>query len=165
MSFLCRYTLEDYLEAHRLHRKGRIWRQWDRVIGYLFLLICTGSAFLILVGNPRAYRTTLPLLALAVFWALLLFVFPRMRIQYVFKRNPYLNQISTMEVSEEGILNESPNMRSQRNWSMFIRWAENSRMFMVYTAPNQFLLLPKRDFAPGEADQLRELLRRKLPGK
>src|SRR5580658_10399890 len=52
---------------------------------------------------------------LAVVWMLLLFVFPRMRIQYVFKRNPYLNQESTVEVSEEGILNENPNMRSQRN--------------------------------------------------
>jgi|HubBroStandDraft_1064217.scaffolds.fasta_scaffold00045_13 hypothetical protein len=87
---------------------------------------------------------------------LLLFVFPRMRIQYVFKRNPYLNQESTVEVSEEGILNENPNMRSQRNWSMFIRWAENNHLFMVYSAPNQFLLLPKRTLAAGEADQLRD---------
>jgi hypothetical protein len=102
---------------------------------------------------------------LAVFWALLLFVLPRMRIQYVFKRNPYLNQESTLEVSEDGILIENPNMQSQRNWNMFIQWAENDRMFMVYSASNQFLLMLKRDFAPGEADQLRELLRRKLPGK
>jgi hypothetical protein len=74
---------------------------------------------------------------LAVVWMLLLFVFPRMRIQYVFKRNPYLNQESTVEVSEEGILNENPNMRSQRNWSMFIRKRTSSAI----------------------------LLRRKLPGK
>jgi hypothetical protein len=165
MKILCRYTLDDYIEAHRLHRKGRLWRQWDRVVGFLFLFISAGTGLLIVSTTPRAYRSALPLLGLAVFWALLLFVFPRMRIQYVFKRNPYLNQESTIEVSEEGILNENPNMRSQRNWNMFIRWAENNRLFMVYSAPNQFLLLPKRAFGPGEADQLRDLLRGKLPGK
>jgi hypothetical protein len=165
MKILCRYTLDDYLEAHRLHRKGSIWRQWERVVGFLFLFICIGAGLLIVLPTPRLYRTALPLLGLAVFWVLLLFVFPRMRIQYVFKRNPYLNQESTVEVSEEGILTENPNMRSQRNWNMFIRWAENERLFMVYSAPNQFLLLPKRSLAAGEADQLRDLLGRKLPGK
>ncbi len=165
MKILCRYTLEDYIEAHRLHRKGSIWRQYDRVIGYLFFAICTGFALLILIGNPQAYRTALPLVVLAVFWAVLLFVVPRMRIQYIFKRNPYLNQESALEVSEGGILIENPNMRSQRNWNMFIRWAENDRMFMVYSGSNQFVLILKRDFTPGDADQLRELLQRKLPAQ
>jgi hypothetical protein len=165
MRFLCRYTIDDYIDAHRLHRKGSLWRRWDRIVGLPLLFIFATGGLLIVLSNPRLYRTALPLLALAVFWALLLFVFPRMRIQYVFKRNPHLNQESTIEVSEDGILNENPNMRSRRNWKMFISWAENNRIFMIYSAPNQFLMLPKRSLAVGEADQLRDLLRRKLPGK
>jgi len=165
MKIVCRYTIDDYIEAHRLHRKGKIWRQWDRAIGLLFLAITAGSGLLIVMSTPSHYRTALPLLGLAVFWALLVFVYPRMRMQYIFKRSPYFNQESSFDISEEGILNESPNMRSQRNWNMFTRWAESGRLFMVYSSPVQFVLLPKRSFAAGEAEQLSELLRRKLPGR
>ena len=163
MKIVCRYTIDDYAEAHRLHRKGSIWRQWDRFVGWLFFLLCAGAGLLIVASNPHPYRIALPSLGLAVFWALLLFVFPGLRMRYIFKRSPYFNQESSFDISEDGILNENPNMRSQRNWNLFTRWAENGRLFMIYSSPVQFVLLPKRSFAAGDIEQLRELLRRKIP--
>lgn len=163
MKIVCNYTIDDYVEAQRLHRRGSIWRQWDRVVGWLFFLICAGAGLLIVVSNPHQYRIALPSLAMAVFWALLLFVFPGLRMRYIFKRSPYFSQESSFDISEEGILNENPNMRSQRSWNLFTKWAENERLFMIYSSPVQFVLLPKRSFATGAAEQLRELLRRKIP--
>src|SRR5579871_6200734 len=165
MKIVCRYTFEDYVEAHRLHRSRSLWRQWDRAIAFVFLCLTAGVGLLIVLKHPAQYRIALPSFGLAVFWALLLFVFPRLRMQYLFKRSPYLNQELTFEISDEGILQESPTMRSQRNWSMFTGWADNKRMFMIYSSPIQFILFPKRFFAPGQADQLRELLGRKLSNK
>lgn len=162
MKFVCRLTFEDFVEAHRLHRKGSIWRQWDRAIGLSFLFLTAGVGSLIVVVHPAQTRVALPSLALAVFWALLVFVFPRMRMQHEFKRNPNLHQETVYEVSDDGVCSENANMRSQRNWKTFIRWAENGHMFMLYSSPRMFIMLPKRFLAIGEADQLRELLRRNI---
>jgi|HubBroStandDraft_1064217.scaffolds.fasta_scaffold00045_12 hypothetical protein len=62
MKILCRYTLDDYIEAHRLHRKRSVWRQWDRVVGFLFLFICIRAGLLIVLPTPRLYRSAPPLL-------------------------------------------------------------------------------------------------------
>jgi hypothetical protein len=43
------------------------------------------------------------------------------------------------------------------------RFSENGKVFLVYLAPSKFMVLPKRVFQPGQADELRALLQRKLP--
>jgi hypothetical protein len=47
-------------------------------------------------------------------------------------------------------------------WTNFIRFLESKTLFLLYTSPACFNIVPKRAFAPGETDSFRALLQEKL---
>jgi hypothetical protein len=47
-------------------------------------------------------------------------------------------------------------------WSSFVRFLESNDIFMVFIAPLNFIVFPKRAFAAGEANEFRLLLQRNV---
>jgi len=47
-------------------------------------------------------------------------------------------------------------------WTNFIRFLESKNLFLLYTSPACFNIVPKRAFAPGETESFRGLLQEKL---
>ena len=66
----------------------------------------------------------------------------------------------TADISEDGIHFSTPSVDSQMKWSGIVRYLESDKIFMLFHAALIFSIIPKRAFAPGEADTFRDLLRR-----
>ena len=47
-------------------------------------------------------------------------------------------------------------------WTNFVRFLESNSLFLLYTSPACFNIVPKRAFAPGETELFRGLLQEKL---
>jgi uncharacterized membrane protein len=68
----------------------------------------------------------------------------------------------TAEISDQGIHLVTPFSEAQMKWNSFVRFLESNDIFMVFIAQWSFILFPKRAFAPGGADEFRELLQRNI---
>jgi hypothetical protein len=68
-----------------------------------------------------------------------------------------------VKFNEDLIHVEGTNSSGDMKWAAVKRFSENGKVFLVYLAPSKFMVLPKRVFQPGQADELRALLQRKLP--
>ena len=85
------------------------------------------------------------------------------RLQY--KKIDSLKRESTVEINDEGITASTEAARSEIKWISYTRWYESKTLFLLYQQPRLFNIYPKRAFGPGEVDEFRELLRRKIPVK
>lgn len=68
----------------------------------------------------------------------------------------------TAEISDQGIHVVTSFSDAQMKWNSFVRFLESNDIFMVFIAQWNFIVFPKRAFAPGEADEFRALLRRNV---
>ncbi len=162
MKLQLRYTFRDYREASRLHRLGGFWSRWGTRAGSLVGALFMFAGTLIFLFTPKeAWRGLFPFLGggLMVFSATLL---PRFMQHHEFSKNSCLQHDSFIDISEESIRFENPTARSEHQWNGIRRWVENEQMFLLYISPRLFMMFPKRTFGPGEADEFRQLLRRKL---
>lgn len=74
------------------------------------------------------------------------------------RKNPILQKEFKMEVSEQGLQTSADGLHTQLAWSNVIRWQESERLFLLYNTTRVYSIVPKRAFAPDEADRFRELL-------
>ena len=61
----------------------------------------------------------------------------------------------TAEMSDQGIHVVTPFSDALIKWNGFVRFLESDDLFVVFIAQWNFLIFPKRAFAPGEADEFR----------
>jgi hypothetical protein len=61
----------------------------------------------------------------------------------------------TAEISEEGIHVTTPFSDAHLKWVAFVRFLESDDIFMVFVAQWNFIIFPKRAFAPGDAEKFR----------
>lgn len=156
------YTLDDYEEAHRLHRSASFWNRWRmRIVLFLGVLFMAIGTLIFVTAGKEAWRGLFPFVGggMFVFAVTMLPAFMQRR---EFNRNPLFRHSSLFDFSEEGIRVESPISRSELRWDAVQRWLENEQMFLLYFSPRQFLMLPKGVFNFGEEDEFRQLLRRKV---
>ena len=68
----------------------------------------------------------------------------------------------TAEISDQGIHIVTPFSDGQLKWNSFVRFLESNDIFMLFIAQWNFIIFPKRAFAPGETDEFRALLQRNV---
>lgn len=68
----------------------------------------------------------------------------------------------TAEISDQEIHVITPFADSRMKWNGFVRFLESNDIFMVFIAQWNFVIFPKRAFAPGEADVFRTNLQRNI---
>ncbi len=79
-----------------------------------------------------------------------------------FAKHPHLHQLFKVEISDEAIRSTSVNGTWDQRWSLYTKFFETKGLFVLYQGERMFSFLPKRAFAPGEADQFRVLARSKI---
>lgn len=62
-----------------------------------------------------------------------------------------------VEVTTEGLKMTNPLGYSLRPWDFFRRWKENQRLFLLYLAENQILILPKRSVPDAMVAEIKRL--------
>jgi hypothetical protein len=169
MKISYRISREDYVDAQKLHR-AKSPRAFVRAL-VLAGKVLTGIGLLTIlvlaaVGrDPRVWSNLAPLVFLLAAWAFVMLLWVPFNWRRSYAKDPRLQQEIAADISEDGIHLESPVFDSKVKWGIFVRFLESDRVFVLYQTNRMFNLFPKAAFAPGEAEEFRNLLRRKLPDK
>jgi hypothetical protein len=164
-----RITREDYIDAQKLHR-SKSPRAFVRAI-VLLGKVLAGVGFLTLLvlaavdRDRNLWSNLAPLIILLAAGALVMLVGVPFSWRRSYAKDPRLQHEITADISEDGIHLESSDFDSILKWGLYFRFLESDRVFLLYQTNRMFNLFPKNAFAPGEIEEFRELVRRKLPGK
>jgi hypothetical protein len=162
-----RLTADDLYEGQRQFYRGmrffglpRLPRAFRIIVP---LALIGGGIFLLTVQGGHDDRATgLVGIVLGLFFLLFDFVLWKILAARYFKKNPSLQKEFRVQLDEDGVEYWAQDMHSKSGWSNLLRWQESKNLILLYPNTRIFTMLPKRAFAPGEVDQLRELLVRKI---
>jgi len=87
-----------------------------------------------------------------------LFVYKPWSYRRIYRKQPSLHEPVSIDFGESGMAYSSEHSQGEVPWRMFIKWREGTRLFLVYSAPNLFHIIPKRLLDADGADRLRALL-------
>jgi len=165
-----RLTADDLYEGQRQFCRGmrvfglpRLPRAL-RIIVPLFLI--GGGLFLLTVHGGHDDRAT-GAMGIGLGLIILLFdlVLWKILAARYYNKNPSLQKDYRVQIDEDGVEYWAQDMHSKSGWSNLLRWQESKNLILLYPNTRIFTMLPKRAFASGEVDQLRELLARKIARK
>lgn len=163
MTFQCKYEAQDYVQAYPMQTgvpaDGLPASPWAMAV--LLLLAAAFGSF----GPKTRGVSALPMFLVAAFWLYCATGLWRRAGQRAFSGRPELAQAYQVEVSDSGIVFDGPISSSRWTWPAFVKFIESKDVFLAFLSPCTFVIFPKRLLAPGQPDQLRELLRQKLPPK
>ncbi len=166
MKITYRITPEEYGEAHRAHASSKALWRWRNRISLTIIIIFLAVSIAVSIFDSEMRVMVRP--AIILFSGLLVLLFlgrSNLLWRRQYNKIDSLKRESTVEIREDGITASTEAARSEIKWISFIRWYESKTLFLLYQQPSLFSIYPKRAFEPGEVDEFRELLQRKIPAK
>jgi len=146
-------SFDDYRAAQLLHAKRSLWRRLMRILTHAIFPIC-GACFLVLaitlIGDKGSLDSMLIMLTCGSY------------LMRVFKRTRRQKNECNTTLSEERLLLDAGNMKSEIDWTAVLFFSENSKIFMLYIAQANFIAIPKRVCTEAQIEELRSLFRRKI---
>jgi hypothetical protein len=156
-------TQRDFYDSFMAHRRRTPALMWSfrLLFGLTFIFPVIGVAVLA-TDRQAEVVTVAPLFALAAFWAIFIWVIPWWSARSQFWQQPAAQGSKTMTLDGSGIHWRWRNGQAHIEWTNFIRFLESKTVFLLYTSPACFNIVPKRAFAPDQTDSFRSLLEEKL---
>ena len=160
MKIVYRITEQDYLEAAKLFFANqkpprRVFRKVMPWVGGLLLF----EAGVYLLAFPSHNWAIVALFLLLGVYLLYCGYFAIRRfVRRAYRSNPHFKDDSTADISDSGVHIVTATRDSLSKWGSFVRFLESDRIFVLFYSEFIFIIFPKRAFAPGEVEQLRELL-------
>jgi|SRR5208282_4943230 YcxB-like protein len=164
MRFQCKYEVDDYVVGYKTYaRRGR--RKWTT--RFLWAMGIGGFAIGIFgsIGPKSTVGPAIPLFLISAYVIYLAATVWARAGRRSFSGRPELAQEYTVDIDDSGVAFNGPISASKWTWPAFIKQLEADKIFLAYLSPCAFVILPKRVLGPGQSDQLRELLRQKLPAR
>ena len=159
-------TEDDYRQGFKAFRRRKIFSLWTTRIGWLLLFVALAEALFISIS---ASDRNLPILALlwgfVAFWTYCLWYAPRYAARKMIKGSPSASLPHTAQMSEEGLYFRTSAGESRLAWNLIIGWVEVERVFALFPSPLTFFPIPKRAMTDQQQDELRKLLKSKIPNK
>jgi len=166
MKITYRLTPEEYGEAQRAHASSKaLWRWRNRISLTIIIFFLAASIALSIFDSEMGVMVRPAIILFSGLLALLFLGRSNLVWRWQYNKIDALKRECTAEISDEGIISNTEVARSEMKWNLFTRWYEGKNVFLLYLQPRLFNIVPKRAFAPGEAEEFRELLRRKIPAK
>lgn len=162
MKIVYRVTEEDFMEAHDLFVKKEKWsrRLSRRIMPWMGASITLFSIVIGAVGKDRFAAVVLAFIGLY-------FLYCGFALRPLFKklytRDPGYRHEITADITEDGVHMVTSSTDTRLNWDRIVRFAESDKIFMLYYSQWGFSVVPKNAFLPGEVENFRELLQRKIP--
>jgi hypothetical protein len=157
VQYQCNFA--DYREALQFVLK--------RTVGY-YVLIVLGIVS-VLVGSFVAYKIHfgpgLLMQLVGVFWLLWPAVVQPLWVRRDYRKHPNFSVPQVVNINEEGIQTVSDIAEGSAKWSAFTRFRETKNLFMIHMGSRIFRAIPKRALSASQIEELRQLLRSKLPSK
>jgi hypothetical protein len=160
-------TADDYADAQRAHNSSKASSRWRRRISLTIILVFFALSVTMSIFDSQWAVMMRPAIIVLLVWFCLLFVlwYTNFLWRWQYSKIDALKREFIAEVDEEGITSSTEVARSEMKWTVFIRWYEGKKAFLLYTQPRLFHIYPKRAFGPGEVDEFRALLQRRIPAK
>lgn len=159
------YSLEqkDFYHSLVAHRERTAILKWSYrlLCGFLFLL--PGVGLVVFATDPHSkLATAIPLFVLAAIWAMLIWAAPWWSARSQYLQQPRAQGPRTMTLDGSGVHWQWKGGQADVQWTNFIRFLESKSVFLLYTSPACFNIVPKRAFAPEETKSFRDLLQEKV---
>lgn len=101
-------------------------------------------------------------LALALCWIIILWAHPWWKAKRDFSRQPSAKGPRTDRFDADGVHTQWRGGCADLEWRTFVRVLEGKKVFLLYTSPTGFRVVPKRVFAPEKLTEFNRLLRENL---
>ena len=161
-----RYTLKTYSDYYWFCMfRGKYYRYGQKFFGLVTAMIAAMTVFSIIIRGPLV--TTI-ILGIMLGICILFYIAKLKRPGRYVKRYPALFQ-SDIEIifDDNGFSSKQTgdlgSGASTAKYAVLQKVYETKDAFYIYIAPGLAMLLAKADFAAGDPEKLRELLRAKLP--
>ena len=164
MKIVYRITEHDFMEARDLFIANE--KPWYRRLSRRLMPWIGGFVLLMqviyLIVVPRRDIGLVVIGFLVGFYLLYCGFALRRYFRRLYQKDQRFKHDFTAEISDQDIYVITPFADSHMKWNGFVRFLESSDIFMVFIAQWNFIIFPKRAFAPGEADVFRAALRRNI---
>ncbi len=147
------YNFDEYIDAYHLHYSQLKRLKINILIAVILLFL--GLALCVFLGY--SFLKSIPIYASVILVAVLLseyFFAPTKN----FNHDPRLKKEHTLVFSDEKILFTVNNMTVAIKWKQYQKYIENQDFYLLYYAPETFLIIPKRALTPEGSEQLRAIL-------
>jgi len=164
MKIVYRISEQDFMEARDLFVANE--KPWYRRFSRRVLpwvggaVLVMQSLYLALVPNRDIEFTIIGLLV--GFYLLYSGFALRRYFRRLYQKDHRFKHDFTAEISDQGIHVSTPFSDGLLKWNAFVRFLESNGIFMVFIAQWNFVIFPKRAFAPGDADEFRATLQRNI---
>jgi len=152
----------DYVDAQRLHSRAR---RVIAIMGVVVLLLGLAVTILNVMawlnGSISAGDAALFPFLVGLLLAYL-FVLRPWSWRRTYRKHPALHEPVSIDLGDDGLAYASDHGEGELPWRMFIKWREGKRLFLLYSAPNLFHIIPKRTLEADRVESLRSLLSEKL---
>jgi len=152
-------TLQDYLEAQRLHTKRGCWPRLGWALAYTVIPVF-GILWVVSTFFQFRIKDSPGLFAFEVAVGLFLACYPlylRLRWKRCYLRTRPEQDECTVEFDDSIIRIRSATMSTEVQWQAVRSYSENKKLFLLYLAPAKFIAIPKRICLEPEIDELRRL--------
>ena len=145
-------TLPEFTEMAWLRHRSSI--RW--IIG-----ICIGVLGLLLGSVIYTYSDHglgLVLIGFSIFLLVLQLVIPSLVFRRVYRRNIRMFGMRTVTISDTGIVADHQLGHVESKWSMYEKFRETQKLFLLYQGADLIGIVPKRAFAnPADLQQFKAL--------
>lgn len=159
------YTLsqKDFYDSLVAHRERSTVLKWSiRLLFTCTLLLPVFGLVVVIIDRQARLLSVAPLFGLVAFWAIFIWGAPWWSSRVQFQQQPAVQGSKTMTLDGSGIHWQWRGGQADVEWTNFIRFLESKTVFLLYTSPVCFNIVPKRALTPGETDSFRRLLQEKL---
>jgi hypothetical protein len=159
-------TAEDYRHALIAYRNSSFLRRWMIVfLALFFALLVVIQGYLASATSHQPWLRWSLLLTVMIIAMLLWLQWGAL---YANARRQFWNTPSSQErialdVQDTGLHFRSASTDGTVSWKRYIKWIEEKHVFVLFSSPLIFVIVPKRAFAAEQLLAFRETLRQKIP--
>jgi hypothetical protein len=156
-------NLADYAEVLTTASARTLGRKmFGAVIGIVLIILSLATIVNLGLSQRRAAIT-----GMILFPALMLVykfvVFPWW-VRRDFRGHPNFSRDQTVRIDDDGLHKRSEVGQSETKWSAYTRFGETQNLFLLYLGERSIEAVPKRAFSNEQLEELRQLLRKEVPG-
>ena len=157
----------DFYDSFIAHRNRNPIGKWAFrvVITIVFGFAVLGVFGLIARPSSQALSNLAPLMLLAGFWAVLVWVAPWRTARSQYRKQPSAHGPRSLLVDDLGVHWRWNCGTADIEWKNLIRWQETKTLFLLYSSPACFNIVPKRGLGDEDVASLRSLLAEHIPAK
>ena len=157
-------SLDDYLAAQHLHATRSSWPLFKYLLMY-YIFPILGLIFLFIDLQHFEDKASSHYHSATILYGLFLICIPlimRMHLKNCYKRTRTDNNECKFTFEKERIEIEGQYINGSMDWRAVKSYRENDKVFILYSAPARFSIIPKRACTEEQIGELRTMFRQKI---